>query len=402
MDLSILGEGNRIRQEKQRRVIPMLNPWLAPFYSMRMSEWSNRRLLLASPKAFILGGMLFLAWSARSSAQDSMIETSAVSEAANARTNLAVATPAPMPLQTAPILEAAHPILPAKQRDAVTIQIALDRHGFGSGLIDGRPGAKTRQALLDFRSSIGVSSDQDACQMLLAETDSAFVHYTITSNDWNQVGEAPTDWEEAALLPAMSCRTLLEWISEKTHASQNLLKQINPHVADFETASAGTTIWAPNVRPADQKLPIAQIAIDTHCFRLRGFDAHGHLVCSFPCSIARDRTKVPGGQLTVANVAPNPNYTFDPANFPESARAQEIGCKLILPPGPRNPVGIYWMSLSQPGYGIHGTPHPETIGNMESHGCFRLCNWDARAIGRVVTIGLPVYMDAPPHVLASH
>jgi lipoprotein-anchoring transpeptidase ErfK/SrfK len=98
-------------------------------------------------------------------------------------------------------------------------------------------------------------------------------------------------------------------------------------------------------------------------------------------------------------VAPHPNYTFDPANFPESARAQEIGRKLILPPGPRNPVGVYWVSLSLPGYGIHGTPHPETIGNMESHGCFRLCNWDAQALGESLILGTPVYLDAPPRIL---
>ena len=144
------------------------------------------------------------------------------------------------------------------------------------------------------------------------------------------------------------------------------------------------------------KPEVRQVIIDTHGFRLRGYDARGRMVCSFPCSIARDRAKVPAGELKVVNVAPHPNYTFDPANFPESARAREIGHRLILPPGPRNPVGVYWVSLSQPGYGIHGTPHPETIGNMESHGCFRLCNWDALTLGQAAFLGMPVRLDVAP------
>jgi lipoprotein-anchoring transpeptidase ErfK/SrfK len=106
--------------------------------------------------------------------------------------------------------------------------------------------------------------------------------------------------------------------------------------------------------------------------------------------------------LTVATLAPRPNYTFNPANFPDSPRAQEIGRKLILPPGPNNPVGVYWVSLSQPGYGIHGTPKPATIGNMESRGCFRLCNWDAYTLGRAVRVGTPVRIDPSPAVPAEN
>lgn len=33
-----------------------------------------------------------------------------------------------------------------------------------------------------------------------------------------------------------------------------------------------------------------------------------------------------------------------------------------LRPGPNSPVGVVWMALSKPHYGIHGTSEPETIG----------------------------------------
>ena len=79
--------------------------------------------------------------------------------------------------------------------------------------------------------------------------------------------------------------------------------------------------------------------------------------------------------------------------FPESAELQAIGHKLILPPGPNNPVGVAWIGLNLPGYGIHGTPQPEFVGRTESHGCFRLANWYARTMVDLAWVGLRVVVD---------
>jgi len=53
-------------------------------------------------------------------------------------------------------------------------------------------------------------------------------------------------------------------------------------------------------------------------------------------------------------------------------------------------VGTAWIGLDKPGYGIHGTPKPEEVGRTESHGCFRLANWNAELLMRYVTVGTPV------------
>jgi len=106
-------------------------------------------------------------------------------------------------------------------------------------------------------------------------------------------------------------------------------------------------------------------------------DATGVVMAHYPCSIARQVEKRPVGALYVAVVAPNPNYTFDPEVFFDVPEARQLGRKLILPPGPNNPVGTVWLGLSKPGYGIHGTPGPEDVGRTESRGCFRLANWNA-------------------------
>ena len=72
--------------------------------------------------------------------------------------------------------------------------------------------------------------------------------------------------------------------------------------------------------------------------------------------------------------------------------AAAIPTKLIIPPGPNNPVGLAWVSLALTGYGMHGTPRPEDIGRTESHGCFRLHNWNALRLAKMVLAGIPVTM----------
>ena len=79
--------------------------------------------------------------------------------------------------------------------------------------------------------------------------------------------------------------------------------------------------------------------------------------------------------------------------FPESPEARELKTKLVLPPGPNNPMGVAWISLDKPGYGIHGTPSPEQVGRTESHGCFRLANWNAEYLLKLAWVGMPVYVE---------
>jgi lipoprotein-anchoring transpeptidase ErfK/SrfK len=59
-------------------------------------------------------------------------------------------------------------------------------------------------------------------------------------------------------------------------------------------------------------------------------------------------------------------------------------------PGPNNPVGLVWIDLSAPSYGIHGTPNPDAISKTQSHGCVRLTNWDAMKLAGMVRRGTPV------------
>jgi lipoprotein-anchoring transpeptidase ErfK/SrfK len=86
-----------------------------------------------------------------------------------------------------------------------------------------------------------------------------------------------------------------------------------------------------------------------------------------------------------------PNYTYDPdVNFRQGNNDK----RLIIPPGPNGPVGSMWIDLTEPTFGIHGTPEPSRIDKTQSHGCVRLTNWDAEELAKMVEPGVPVvFMD---------
>jgi lipoprotein-anchoring transpeptidase ErfK/SrfK len=164
---------------------------------------------------------------------------------------------------------------------------------------------------------------------------------------------------------------------------------------DWTNIAAGIVLQVPNVSSTNAG-PLVKAAFVTISLTnkvLEAFDADTNLLVHFPCSIARRVEKRPVGELRVAAIAANPNYTFDPEAFPESPEAQQIKTKLILQSGPNNPVGTVWISLDRPGYGIHGTPNPEQVGRTESHGCFRLANWNAERLLNLVWVEMPVYVE---------
>jgi lipoprotein-anchoring transpeptidase ErfK/SrfK/predicted negative regulator of RcsB-dependent stress response len=63
----------------------------------------------------------------------------------------------------------------------------------------------------------------------------------------------------------------------------------------------------------------------------------------------------------------------------------------VIPYGdPGNLLGTRWMAIDAPGYGIHGTWEPETIGKQLSAGCVRMLNSDVEELYTIVPVGTPV------------
>lgn len=104
-------------------------------------------------------------------------------------------------------------------------------------------------------------------------------------------------------------------------------------------------------------MPQYRIIVDLSARRLYLLDGDT-VVREYPVGIGTMLTQTPIGEYTIINKAPNPG----------------------------GPFGAFWMGLSKPHYGIHGTDDPASIGHQVSHGCIRMYNEDVLQLAALVPI----------------
>ena len=274
-------------------------------------------------------------------------------------------------------------------------QVALARRGISPGSIDATLGSQTRAAISVFQGiqNLPPTGQLDTNTQARLTLDAPILTTcVVTSNDLARLQPLGKTWLAKSQQSALDYETELELVAEKSHAHPELIRRLNPGV-NWTNVAPGTVLRVPAVEYPVLADKAAFVVIHLAEKYLEAFDGQTNLIAHFPCSIAQHAEKRPVGELHVVVVAPNPNYTVDPELFPEATELQAIGHKLILPPGPNNPVGVAWIGLDKTGYGMHGTPSPEQVGRTESHGCFRLANWDAEYLSKLVWTGMPVLVE---------
>ncbi|MGE0502509.1 MAG: L,D-transpeptidase family protein [Rhizobiaceae bacterium] len=273
--------------------------------------------------------------------------------------------------------------------EVAALQVLLDRAGVSPGVIDGRFGSNVDKALAAYSQVTGRvlrSTDTEGIRRELEQSGGdPLVDYRITPEDAAGpfVASVPADYGDKARLERMSYTSVAEKLAEKFHMDEAYLKALNP---DANFGRPGTIIKVANVGPERQG-KVSRIIADKGRKQVRAYGEDGRLIAVYPATIGSEATPSPTGKHTVARVAFDPEYTYNPKlNFKQGDNDKI----LTIPPGPNNPVGTIWIALSKPTYGIHGTPEPSKIGKSESNGCVRLTNWDAAELARMVQPGVAV------------
>ncbi|APO79369.1 L,D-transpeptidase domain-containing protein (plasmid) [Rhizobium etli 8C-3] len=283
---------------------------------------------------------------------------------------------------------AERPAMAPADRDpaVIRLQVLLDRAGSSPGVIDGFYGENVSKAVAGFEMMNGLVVDGKLDPEVIArlEANSPIVEsYVISAEDaTGLVDKIPEDYDEKAKMQSLGYTSVAEKLSERFHMDVGLMQVLNPS----SRFAPGDTVWVVTPGPAKEG-KVERIEASKKTGQILAYAENKSLLAVYPATIGSQDNPAPSGKHKVKGVARMPVYRYDPRRNFKQGKNNKV---LTIPKGPNGPVGSVWIDLTEPTYGIHGTPEPTLIDKVGSHGCVRLTNWDAEELAGMVRPGVVV------------
>lgn len=112
------------------------------------------------------------------------------------------------------------------------------------------------------------------------------------------------------------------------------------------------------------------------------------VVADYPVGVGKASTPTPAGEYRITEIVAKPAWHV-PASIMKERHAPKSS---VVPPGPKNPLGVYFMRLNGSSLGIHGTTQPKLLPAAVSHGCVRMRNEDVTEVVSMVKRGTQVHI----------
>jgi L,D-transpeptidase ErfK/SrfK len=173
-------------------------------------------------------------------------------------------------------------------------------------------------------------------------------------------------------------------------------------------ANPGVDVWVPRiwqriVLPLSFVLPEARrkgIVINLAAMRLFYFknDGNQQAVSTFPVGVGTAERPTPMGRMYITRKKMRPSW-YVPASIAADHRKKGDPLPAVVPPGPLNPLGDHALYLSKPGYLLHGTNKPASVGLRATNGCIRLYPEDIKRLYDTTPMKTPVKIVNQPYLV---
>lgn len=330
--------------------------------------------------------------------------------------------------------------------EQLRLQVFLDREMFSPGVIDGKSGAKFLKICEIYQRTHPDAADPSSLKAKAeAVMKEPYTRYTLRADDFKfimalpkkpapiQSGKSsstkkktsksaaptkphPITIDELVAADFLSYETTWEFVAERFHCDEALLRRINPLIKG--TPVVGTEFQVPNVIPFEiekalesplQPVADPQKSVTAAVVLLNRLEisCDGKLIAVMPLTTARPALRGRGSWI-VQNAIAQPRMATkrEPREPPKENPATPEGeVAAVIPvidppldkeqylaPGPNNPVGIIWINLAKSGstdplpYGLHGTSNPSKM-SLQGIGGLRLTNWDIARAARLIPAG---------------